>query len=135
MESGADLFEIKNEITSYVGPEIIKIWGDILTNIKLFKNAALSKLTQSELKKLGGKPNSIVGFVNFLSQISGIDAVAFLFEQETGETKISFRSKKADVNKIAKQFGGGGHVNAAGAITQKPITDVEKEISEIFEKV
>lgn len=58
----------------------------------------------------------------------GSDTCAFMYEQENvpfavsyfekdGITKVSFRSKKgigADVNEIAKVFGGGGHVHASG---------------------
>ena len=44
--------------------------------------------------------------------------VAILFrETEEGATKISFRSNgTADVNRVARLFGGGGHVKAAGAL-------------------
>jgi phosphoesterase RecJ-like protein len=48
--------------------------------------------------------------------------VALLFrETDDGKTKISFRSNgHADVNRLARLFGGGGHVKAAGALVDGP---------------
>jgi phosphoesterase RecJ-like protein len=43
--------------------------------------------------------------------------------------KISFRSNgRVDVNVLARRFGGGGHVKAAGAIVPGPI---ERAVDEV----
>ena len=43
-----------------------------------------------------------------------------LKEADNKTTKVSLRSKKIDVAKIAESFGGGGHKFAAGCTIQKP---------------
>ena len=53
-------------------------------------------------------------------------------EFEKGKFAFSFRSKKTDVPKIAKKFGGGGHKNVAGATIYGNIQDVTKKIRELF---
>jgi bifunctional oligoribonuclease and PAP phosphatase NrnA len=58
--------------------------------------------------------------------------IAMLFrELPTGETKISFRSNgRADVNRVARAFGGGGHVKAAGALVPPRPSDVVSDVLE-----
>ena len=43
---------------------------------------------------------------------------------------MSFRSKKADVNRIANRFGGGGHIRAAGAVIEKSLLEATKLIEQ-----
>jgi phosphoesterase RecJ-like protein len=43
-------------------------------------------------------------------------------ETAEGATKVSLRSAgEVDVNAIARAFGGGGHIKAAGALLPEPI--------------
>ncbi len=54
-------------------------------------------------------------FVNFALSIEGV-IIGLLFIELKEGFKVSFRSKgKIPVNKLAAEFGGGGHINAAGA--------------------
>ena len=55
--------------------------------------------------------------VNDLLSIEGVRLAVLFKELDGGRTKLSFRSKgDLDVNRLASQFGGGGHTNAAGAV-------------------
>jgi len=67
--------------------------------------------------RLGATPEDFDGLIEHVRSIEGTE-VAILFRgTPEGETKISFRSNgDADVNRIAREFGGGGHVKAAGAL-------------------
>ena len=49
--------------------------------------------------------------------------MALLFSKAaTGAIKISFRSSgQLDVNQLARQFGGGGHMKASGAMLEGPL--------------
>jgi phosphoesterase RecJ-like protein len=43
--------------------------------------------------------------------------------------KISFRSVgTVDVNALARQFGGGGHARASGALVEGPLADVRARV-------
>ena len=130
MECGADLYQLKTELLVNKDPKIIALWGKVLSNIKITKNkkAVWTSITQQDLKKYKVDVSSLVGFNNFLSQICGVDITLLFYEPELGKTKVSLRSKKTDVNKFAAKFGGGGHKNAAGIMSNKPISQLIKEI-------
>ena len=43
--------------------------------------------------------------------------------------KVSFRSTgEVDVNALARQFGGGGHAKASGALIPGALADVERRV-------
>jgi phosphoesterase RecJ-like protein len=67
--------------------------------------------------RLGATSEDFDGLIEHVRSIEGTE-VALLFRgTPEGETKISFRSNgETDVNRIARQFGGGGHVKASGAL-------------------
>jgi phosphoesterase RecJ-like protein len=54
--------------------------------------------------------------------IDGVDIALLFREESSGQTKISLRSKaRYDVNALARTHGGGGHLNAAGAVVDIPL--------------
>ena len=130
MDLGANLFKLKIELLANKNPKIIKLWGNILQNIKINQkeNCAWTKLTQEEMKKFNVIPKCLIGFNNFLSGLSNIDITLFFYETKNRKTKVSLRSKKTDVNLLASKFGGGGHKNAAGILSDKPMDELIKEI-------
>ena len=69
------------------------------------------------------------GFVNFPLTVGDINAVALFKECSPGVYRTSLRSK-GDVNvaKVAEQFGGGGHRNAAGCTLTGQLEEVEKQL-------
>ena len=131
MELGANLYDLKTELICNKNPNIIIFWGKILSNIKISKSkkAAWAKITQQDLKENNLSINSLVGFNNFLSQISGIEYTLLFYQTENGQTKVSLRSKTEDVNKLATPFGGGGHTNAAGILSNEPIDILIEKIT------
>jgi phosphoesterase RecJ-like protein len=61
------------------------------------------------------------GIIEHARSIEGSEVALLFKEMDDGKTKISFRSNgRADVNRIAGRFGGGGHVKAAGATVDGP---------------
>ncbi len=134
MDLGANLYKLKTEITANKNPKIINLWGNILSSIKITKNkkAVWACITQNDLIKHNLELNSLIGFSNFLSQIAQIDITLLFYEMKSGETKVSLRSKKTDVNKLAAKFGGGGHKNAAGIVSDIPIKKLAKEITNLL---
>ena len=54
-----------------------------------------------------------------------MEVAIFLYELEPNVYKVSLRSKEiVDVSKVAKYFGGGGHVKAAGCTMPGTVHDV-----------
>ena len=69
------------------------------------------------------------GFVNYPLSVSEVEAAALFKECSPGVYRTSLRSK-GDVNvaKVAEQFGGGGHRNAAGCTLKGNLEDVEQQV-------
>ena len=78
-------------------------------------------IPEDAMERLGVMPEDLDGIIEHARTLEGTE-VALLFRQTGGSTKISFRSNGAtDVNQIARAFGGGGHVKAAGALVGGPL--------------
>lgn len=131
MEQGADLFELERELLANKNHNILIFWGKILSGIKISASgkAAWACVTQKDLIQNGLNLTSLIGFNNLLSQICDVDITILFYEREDGKAKVSLRSKTTDVNEFAKQFGGGGHPNAAGISSDKAIDLVIKEVT------
>jgi bifunctional oligoribonuclease and PAP phosphatase NrnA len=68
-------------------------------------------------ERLGATGEDFEGLIEHARSLHGTRIALLLREVAPGETKVSFRSSgDADVNRIARAFGGGGHAKAAGAM-------------------
>jgi phosphoesterase RecJ-like protein len=69
------------------------------------------------------------GFVNYPLAVNEVEAAALFKECSPGVYRTSLRSK-GDVNvaKIAEQFGGGGHRNAAGCTLKGALEEIERKV-------
>jgi bifunctional oligoribonuclease and PAP phosphatase NrnA len=78
-------------------------------------------IPEDAMERLGVMPEDLDGIIEHARTLEGAE-VALLFRQTGGSTKVSLRSNGAtDVNAIARTFGGGGHVKAAGALMGGPL--------------
>src|SRR5256885_546167 len=69
------------------------------------------------------------GFVNLPLSVGDVYAVALFKECAPGVYRTSLRSKgEVNVAKVAEQFGGGGHRNAAGCTLMGELEDVERQL-------
>ena len=98
-------------------------------------NSAVISLTEEELKSFNFRKGDTEGVVNYALAIKGITFAVFI-AQKDGIVKLSLRSKgDFKVNEIAKKyFNGGGHINAAGGISELSVDDTIKKVIEIFKK-
>ncbi len=82
--------------------------------------------TQEMQERAGASDEDGDGLVNYPLSCGEVEAVAFFKESKPGEYRVSLRSK-CDVNvaRIAEQFGGGGHRNAAGCTFRGTIEEAE----------
>ena len=71
------------------------------------------------------------GIVNQLRNTKGVDCAIFMYEVEEGEYKVSLRSNdNVNVSEIAKSFGGGGHVKAAGVTMNGTDKEIVSKLSD-----
>ena len=94
------------------------------------KRCIVSVIRQRSMEFFQAQPSDLEGIVSQLRQTKGVEVAIFLHEIEPQKYKVSLRSKsKVDVSVIAKHFGGGGHVRAAGVTMKGSSHDVINNIT------
>ena len=89
---------------------------------------AYTEIALSDYDKTGGVPGDTEDLINYPRGVLGVEVALVFIEQPGGGTKVSFRSRAADVSKLAERFGGGGHKLASGARVNKPLADAREEV-------
>ncbi len=99
-------------------------------NVEPENGIASISISQEILKKYKNASGLGEGVVNELLGPKEIFMAAVFTELPEGKVKISLRSKgRYNVCNIAKDFSGGGHSNAAGAVVNGDLSKIKKEIS------
>ena len=94
------------------------------------KRCIVSVIRQRSMKFFQAQPSDLEGIVSQLRLTKGVEVAIFLYEIEPQKFKVSLRSKGVvDVSMIAKHFGGGGHVRAAGVTMSGSSYDVINNIT------
>ncbi len=82
-----------------------------------------------DFQSVGALPSDSEDIVNATLTVGGTEAAVILVEQPQGGFKISFRSRaKLDCSRVAQQFGGGGHRNAAGAYVPDALPAAQSKV-------
>jgi phosphoesterase RecJ-like protein len=86
-------------------------------------------VTREMMEQTCAGPEDTDGFVNYPRSVRGVE-VALFFRQVGDQTfKVGFRSKgKVDVGGLSREFGGGGHHNAAGAMLEGTLNQVRESV-------
>lgn len=93
-----------------------KLLGEALNGIELIDSQICVVSVEKEMMdKYGVEYNDIDAITPYTRDIEGVELGIFVKEKNIGEIKVSFRSKNyVDCSKLASEFGGGGHIRAAG---------------------
>lgn len=115
----------------------LKLLGMALGTIELYEDnqIAIMCVTREMLKKTNTTNDDCEGFVAYPLSVAGIKA-AVLFKDLGEGIKMSLRSKSSevDVNKWAREVGGGGHKKASGAWHPGPLEEAIQDVVEIGAK-
>lgn len=117
IECGADPVRVYNEVYEQWTPGRMELLGEALASLRIEYDGKLAHIsvTQDVLAKTGSKEVDTDNFTTYPMSVKGVVA-GILFLELTNGVKISFRSKgDIPINELAKEFGGNGHKNAAGA--------------------
>lgn len=135
---GIDKNEININLYQNRSIERTLLFIKALQNITfLFNNkVALVKVSQKMLEESNAKIDDTEGIVSFIKEIAAVEVAVLLKELTDDEIKISMRSKKLiDVSKICSNFGGGGHIRAAGCTIITSLSNAEELIINELKKV
>jgi len=101
----------------------------VLARLEYFAGGRLAVTVQPLWN--GGQPVLEDGdpVLDALRAVGRVEVVLYLRETEPGTCKLSARSKTDfDVNRLARRFGGGGHVKAAGATLRAPLAEARAQV-------
>jgi nanoRNase/pAp phosphatase (c-di-AMP/oligoRNAs hydrolase) len=115
---------------------IYKLYGKVIDKLKLLENGKLCvmKLTKAMLEELNLEASDTSDIISLGMDISSVEVAALLKETDSN-VKISLRSKRSvDVRKVAENFGGGGHMRAAGLTLDSDIESSETIIINAIKK-
>ncbi|MBN1638859.1 MAG: bifunctional oligoribonuclease/PAP phosphatase NrnA [Ignavibacteriales bacterium] len=137
LEAGVVPRDIYKKIYEQVKYGRIKLLGKALSSISFNENKTIAWLTlkESDLQEADIDETDIDGFVNYTMKIDSVKIGMLFYELKDG-FKVSYRSRgDIPVNKLASEFGGGGHLNAAGSkIVGKEMIDYIRVILNTAEK-
>src|SRR4051812_47225619 len=109
----------------------VRLLGEVLGTLGVDEAAGLSWLSMAAgaLERYDVRQEDLDGIVEHARSIAGTRMALFFRDLGYGKVKISFRSTgDVDVNAFARQFGGGGHAKAAGALVAGSLDAVRDQV-------
>lgn len=86
-------------------------------------------VTTEMLAATGTGPEHTDRFINYPRSVRGVEVALFFRQTGPDRYKVGFRSKgRVDVGALARELGGGGHHNAAGAELDGPLNSVRERV-------
>jgi phosphoesterase RecJ-like protein len=117
LSHGVDPTSVYVQVYENWTPGRMRLLGEVLDSMRTAYDGRLAYVvcTQAMFKQTGTSEIETDNFTTYPMSIQGV-RVGILFNELRDGIKISFRSKGSiPINQLAKEFGGNGHLNAAGA--------------------
>lgn len=115
-----------------------RLWGQVLPSIEATHDGKLvwATLRLEDYAKTGATGEMDEGLASYLVDIDGVGLALLFKEQADGTTRVNLRSAAPyDAAALAKHFGGGGHVRAAGCTVEMPIDEAKAEMLAYVKRV
>ena len=125
---GVSSEKIKEELYSTKSVEEVRFSAKVLSNISETNGVVWIRIPKALIDELGFEPE-VDSMLDEARKIKSCKITVLLRELSKNRTKVSFRSKGGiNVAAVAKKFGGGGHLQAAGCVIDLPMNEAEKDI-------
>lgn len=137
LDLGVDLSHISVELYQNTRLEKIRLQTEVLETLEIFCDgkAAFAYATEKMIERTGASMDETEGFIEILRNIQGVEVAVFFKEVHDNEIKVGLRAKKyANVSKIAMEFGGGGHIKAAGCTINNNLEDAKRLLVQAIEE-
>ncbi len=117
VEAGCDPTAVSRAIYDNNNLGRVRLFGAVLNAMRLNASGRVATLVMDRAlaAACGGSYDDTEGLINFPLTVRAIEAVVFFKEHGPDDWRVSMRSKGAvNINAVAREFGGGGHINASG---------------------
>ena len=131
VEGGAEPQWISENIYESDPPAKLQLLSKVLETLTLdMENKTASLVvTRKHLQDTGATMEHTDGFIDIPRTVKGIDIAMLYTQMGDKQFKLSLRSKgKVNVEKIARKFGGGGHINAAACRIDGDIETIKSQV-------
>jgi phosphoesterase RecJ-like protein len=131
LAAGVDPEEMYRRIYASVPRGRLRLLRDALDSLEVddAKGLAWVSIAAGALEKYDVSSESLDGIAEYPRSVMGVRLALLFRDLGHGKVKISFRSVRGvDANALAKQFGGGGHARASGAMVAGTLEDVRKTV-------
>lgn len=139
VEAGADVHGIFRHVYETLQFAKLKLLARALERAQLFEGGRLviSYLLKDDFGAVGAEEPYSEGIIDSLRAVEGSEMVALIREPPRGDgpaRRVSLRSShdEVDVSAIAAEAGGGGHPQAAGFSSERPIDEIIEFIRGAF---
>lgn len=138
IELGVDPSTIHQRIFDNYSIDRLKLLGFALSERFIYikeYSTGIIYLTEQDLQQFHFQKGDTEGLVNYPLTVGAIK-MAILITEKSRKVKMSFRSKgEFRVNELAaKYFSGGGHINAAGGISDVSVLETVEKIKSILKE-
>jgi len=135
MEAGLDINDCARRLHLLRQEAHVRLLGRALCSLRVFGDGKCAGmiLSHQDYEAAGAGAEHTDKIVNYALDMPGVEMAYLVDEREIGFAKVSLRAQPPrDVTKIARKFGGGGHVLAAGCRTEMALdvmcSLIEKEM-------
>jgi len=127
LEAGVDPVRVARQVYDNATVQKLKLCGAVLEGMRVDDSGRIAALylDQQMAGAIGATYDDTEGVINQPLTVKTIQAVIFFKQVEGDHWRVSLRSKgDVDIGAVAKEYGGGGHKNAAGCSMHGPIDEI-----------
>tara|TARA_B000000460_G_scaffold95123_1_gene66520 strand:- start:205 stop:1239 length:1035 start_codon:yes stop_codon:yes gene_type:complete len=131
IRSGVKPYDLYQQVYESMPMEKVKLLGTVLEDIHLSAAGRLAwfTITREMIKDAGASSGHVGGFTDNVRSVKGVEVAVMIHEIADNKTRLNFRSKgKVKIDGLARQFGGGGHPFAAGAVVKQSLVTTREAI-------
>ena len=132
LEKGADHVKICKKLFDTEDIKTLKLKAMATDSMKLFHNGkvAIVMVTKQQLESAGAVYEDAEGLIEIPRSVSGVE-VGIVIKEWKDKTKASIRTNEyVDASYLASLYGGGGHVRAAGLVSDMSVTKLCDDLVE-----
>ena len=140
VDAGADAHRVFQDVYENVAFGKLKLLARALDHAATYEGGRLiiSSLMRADFEQAGAEESYAEGLIDHLRAVEGAEMVALIREPppdgDSSPRKVSLRtaSQDIDVSSIARDFGGGGHRQAAGFSTEQSPAELVENLRIAF---
>jgi phosphoesterase RecJ-like protein len=131
VDKGVSPWDVASGLYESQGAERLRLLALALSTLTVSACGRYASVTVTAgmYAQAGAGSEDTDGFINYPRSIRGVEAAIFFRQVGVSSFKVGMRSKgKVDVGALARELGGGGHHNAAGALLDGSLEEVRKTV-------